>query len=314
MQTTLVQAGRMATVDVRALGDSVRGTELALGFRAAMSSDDAVWGPLSLQLWRGRSEIRTCPCAPFREVVVGLHTGGVNLRGQVEGRWIDRVSRPGHVTITPPGTPITWDVAGELQSCTLHIPPERFDNLVPDADGESLLREVRFEFATDDALLSASMASLARELQEPTERGPLYIETLADAVAFHLLQRRSRERASAVPCGALSRRALSAVVECIETSLSTGISLEALARAASLSRSHLCRAFRASTGCSPQQYLRRRRIERVRQFLLSEKISIAQIAADCGFASQAHLTDCFKSATGLTPFAFRRSRSGASEP
>jgi AraC family transcriptional regulator len=65
--------------------------------------------------------------------------------------------------------------------------------------------------------------------------------------------------------------------------------------------------FRAATGKTPHQYLTERRIERAKSMLLeAKKISLIDVAAQCGFSSQSHLTRVFRERVGVTPSEFKR--------
>jgi len=91
----------------------------------------------------------------------------------------------------------------------------------------------------------------------------------------------------------------------IEEHLESVIQIEHLAAAAHLSKSHFFRAFHRTLGQTPADYLRRRRIERAQQLMLTTRRSLAQIALDCGLADQAHLTRMFRRIVGETPGAWR---------
>ncbi|MCC0176383.1 helix-turn-helix transcriptional regulator [Waterburya agarophytonicola K14] len=54
------------------------------------------------------------------------------------------------------------------------------------------------------------------------------------------------------------------------------------------------------------QYVIYCRIERAKQLLKQQKIAIAEIATQVGFADQSHLTHHFKRHVGITPKAFRQ--------
>ena len=73
-----------------------------------------------------------------------------------------------------------------------------------------------------------------------------------------------------------------------------------------LSVSQLQREFSKNFGITPIRYLREVRIGVVRHLLESSDLSLAQIAAQCGFYDQSHLTRHFKSSTGLTPSKYRQ--------
>jgi len=84
------------------------------------------------------------------------------------------------------------------------------------------------------------------------------------------------------------------------------IALEDMANAAGLSRMHFAAQFRASTGLSPHEYLVRRRIARAQELLLNPNLSIAAIAMDAGFQTQAHFTVVFRKVVGEPPGRWRK--------
>jgi transcriptional regulator GlxA family with amidase domain len=86
-----------------------------------------------------------------------------------------------------------------------------------------------------------------------------------------------------------------------------GESLEVteLAEACSLSRSHFSRAFKCSTGLSPQDWIRTQRIARAKQLIRLTHLSLTQISLECGFCDQAHFCHIFTRSEGISPFAWR---------
>ena len=77
-----------------------------------------------------------------------------------------------------------------------------------------------------------------------------------------------------------------------------------LAAAAGCSRYAAYRAFRQAYGLSPSDYQRQLRVQTARR-LLSAGGAPAQVAADAGFADQAHLTRWVRRYYGVTPGAYR---------
>jgi AraC-like DNA-binding protein len=75
-----------------------------------------------------------------------------------------------------------------------------------------------------------------------------------------------------------------------------------LAAAAGCSRYAAYRAFRQAYGLSPSDYQRQLRVRTARR-LLSAGAAPAEVAADAGFADQAHLTRWFRRYYGVTPGA-----------
>ena len=73
-----------------------------------------------------------------------------------------------------------------------------------------------------------------------------------------------------------------------------------------VSISHFEVLFKKSTGLSPHKYLLRCRVERSKELLRCEDLSLAQVAARTGFCDQGHLTRHFKRIVGVTPSGYRK--------
>ena len=71
-----------------------------------------------------------------------------------------------------------------------------------------------------------------------------------------------------------------------------------------LSRYELARQFRRAYGTSPYRYLLMRRLDRARVALAGDQ-PLADLAAELGFADQAHFTRMFKAAFGMAPARHR---------
>jgi transcriptional regulator GlxA family with amidase domain len=94
----------------------------------------------------------------------------------------------------------------------------------------------------------------------------------------------------------------------IEANLDMPMRSSELAAIARLSPCHFSRVFRSSFGCSPLEYVTRRRMEHAQGLMLSTDAPLAQIALDCGLADQAHFSRLFRRFVGETPRSWRRAR------
>lgn len=83
------------------------------------------------------------------------------------------------------------------------------------------------------------------------------------------------------------------------------IEVAELASACALSRSHFSRAFKCSTGLSPQDWIRHQRIAHAKHLIRSTDLSLTQISLECGFCDQAHFCHIFTRSEGINPFAWR---------
>lgn len=69
---------------------------------------------------------------------------------------------------------------------------------------------------------------------------------------------------------------------------------------------HLARVFRKHYRCSVGQYVRRMRVDLAARQLAGSRCSIAEIAAQLGFADQSHFSRVFVKLIGLTPARYRK--------
>jgi AraC family transcriptional regulator len=162
-----------------------------------------------------------------------------------------------------------------------------------------------------DPLLAQIGFALWHELEQRAPAGALYAHTAAHLLAVHLLRRYSSlgpavEAASRAPACGLTPRQLRRVTDFVQAHLEHPLPCEALARQAGYSPSHFARAFRATTGESPHQFVLRQRVERARQLLDERDLPLAEVALASGFANQSHFTRVFKHRVGTTPRAYRR--------
>lgn len=96
------------------------------------------------------------------------------------------------------------------------------------------------------------------------------------------------------------------VIEYIHANLDHQINLDDLARAARLSRSRLYYLFKEETGLAPMQYLKRCRIEKARDLLVTTSLSLKEIRSTVGLSDRSHFTRGFKDAFGASPLEYRR--------
>lgn len=136
-------------------------------------------------------------------------------------------------------------------------------------------------------------------VDEMTEPDEIY---LALAQAVYRLTEMVRDGAASSGCSEPVR----VCVNYIQEHLHSQISLDELAREAGVSRSHLCRLFRADTGQSPSQYVLRAKLAEAHTLLTESGFSISEVANVLDFSSQSYFSACFKKRYGITPNAFRR--------
>jgi transcriptional regulator GlxA family with amidase domain len=92
----------------------------------------------------------------------------------------------------------------------------------------------------------------------------------------------------------------------IYDNLDRTIGVGELARLVHLSPNHFSRMFKRSVGVTPHGYVMRVRLERAKTLLTQSPLSLCQIALDCGFCDQAHMSRIFHQMVGVTPGRWRK--------
>jgi AraC-like DNA-binding protein len=152
-------------------------------------------------------------------------------------------------------------------------------------------------------------AALLRSAHQAAEYGDrlasstLLRAALADLLRAHAAGGPADDPGPARPAPAAVR----AVRDLLHERLADPPALAELAAMTGLSQFALLRAFRAATGLPPHAYLNQQRVRRARQ-LLDDGVQAADVAAQVGFADQAHLTRHFKRVVGVPPAAYQRER------
>ncbi|MBU3805360.1 MAG: AraC family transcriptional regulator [Candidatus Fournierella pullistercoris] len=90
-------------------------------------------------------------------------------------------------------------------------------------------------------------------------------------------------------------------IKYIQFNYSHNISIDDIAQAVGVSRSHLYRVFISNVGQSPIEYLTHYRIEEACCLLRQSQLSIAEIAVSVGFFDQFYFSRVFKKAKGVPP-------------
>lgn len=104
------------------------------------------------------------------------------------------------------------------------------------------------------------------------------------------------------------RKAVARMQALIEAHLTEPITIQMLARAARYSPCYAARLFKQHTGCSPFEYIRRRRLTAAAERLEGGTARVTDVAFDFVFDSHEGFTRSFARQFGMPPAAFRRLR------
>ena len=157
-----------------------------------------------------------------------------------------------------------------------------------------------------DAGVAALTEEIRRSLLGDPLKEPAYLSALAESI-FARIGCHYAGMGLHTPSGkeTLAPVVLKRAIQTVDDRLAETLSVEGLAENAGLSRSHFSRAFQASTGESPQDFIIGRRVSKARELLANTNMPLAEIASKTGFSSQAHFSTAFKKRLGLAPGKYR---------
>ena len=246
------------------------------------------------------------------EVIVLLQ-GRLHVRRRGDGHLQHCNAVPGTIWLCPDG--VEEDMIrlyGEVQeSIHLFLPALPLSQTVVGETGvDPDTVHLRYQGGFRDPLIEHIAWAIRAEMTDPAPAGRLLVETLAAALAVHVVRQYSNLAPASISLpsarGALDHRRLRRVTDFIEAELGEDLTIEALAKEASLSPFHFARAFKGATGSAPHRYLTYRRIERAKTLIGEGELPLADVADECGFSSQAHFTRRFKQFVGTTPGEYRK--------
>lgn len=156
--------------------------------------------------------------------------------------------------------------------------------------------------------IDGALFRVARELASPEYASSQLIDALSQGVLVDLIRllRGNAQQSPAAEEG-LSAQQLTKIREYVEGSDFISPTVQDIAKLVGISRRHLTRMFKTSTGQTIHSYVAEFRLRKAINLLASTEMSVKEISNKIGFASPWGLSSAFRDATGQTPTQFRRS-------
>ena len=220
---------------------------------------------------------------------------------------------PGVIWLCTAGQQIDWleMEQGTLEILHLYLGPDALLDYATERGFQGAATQ-SLHYTVSDPLLEQIGRAILAEMQAETAAGSLLVESLCSSLSARLLQSHSTSprdiaaRLSSV--GKLDPRRLSRVLEYIHARLGDALDIRGMASVANLSRFHFARAFKASTGQTPYQYVNAKRMAQAK-VMLAQNQPLAEIALALNFSSQANFTRAFRREFGITPGRYREQKS-----
>ncbi|OYU14988.1 MAG: hypothetical protein CFE37_08055 [Alphaproteobacteria bacterium PA4] len=274
--------------------------------RAPMvSSAGRRWGAM-------QADLETQPFLDVHQVSHRHHVLSFTLSSGINERRLERERRretmtKGMVAVVPAGMTLSTRTDTPLQYMNVILDPDVLAEL-PDRPGPAPRLRPTF-LSNDDPALGGLMREVHDVLLDEGGLADLRAEALGLSIARHLLRHHAEGGDNGLRWNyGLTRAQLRKVEEHILACHGDSLTVQALADLLGLSMPHFSRQFRQATGLSPYQYVLRIRLDQARRAVLRSRLPLLAIAADHGFASEAHLANAFRQHFGYTPGSLRNGR------
>ena len=271
----------------------------------SLSSADVRWSGLALEDYSVPALV-----IPKHEHVE--HFVHIVLRGSVKyqvstrGKTLEFQAKPGTTFILPQGTidEVIW--SGPTHRIAVAVHPRLLVSALDQTmQGNDI--ELTEHWNLLDPQIMAVLLALTTDLNQGSPAGRLYGDTLASALAIHLLHHYAvHRRAPATYRGGLPGYRLKRVLDFVGDHLAEELSLQQLAEIAGMSQHYFAELFKQSTGSPPHQYVLLQRIERAKQKLTAfDRGNVTEIGLEVGFQNPSHFARVFHRFVGISPSTFQ---------
>jgi AraC family transcriptional regulator len=201
--------------------------------------------------------------------------------------------------LVPAGVPVAWRKGAPSRHLSIYFHPtivgSKNDGVVFDRD--------RPVFNTQIAGIRPLVDQLGAELDRPDLLTPEATDSLSRLLLVRLARHLSDTGVTSNP---LTPKILARLRDYVFAHLTERILVADLAREAALSPHYFAHAFSEHTGQSPHQFVLGLRLDHAAQLLRGSNLNLIDVAHDCGFADQQHLSNAMRRHIGTTPSRYRR--------
>ena len=251
------------------------------------------WCPPESRCWHGLNSVSAAPHVIFPRTPVTIRQLG---RDPV-------VCDRNHVLFFNPGQRFFRSLRSRDgdRSYYVELSPELMFNLAH-------LSTFPFAFGPCDPSVFLLQRLAVRHLREPNPDPALVEESITEAVglaierarSFHGLRGKGREATRAA-----HREIVDQTKELLAARFRERLTMGEIASAIGVSRFHLSRVFRSSTGFSLHGYRNQLRLRAALERIADSQARLPGLASELGFSSHSHFTAAFRESFGVAPSELR---------
>jgi AraC family transcriptional regulator len=188
-------------------------------------------------------------------------------------------------------------------SLAFYLPRAALDAIADDVNAPRI-RDLSYEpgAGVNDPTISDLGSLLLPTLRHPDQANHLFVEHVLLAVGVHIAETYGGMRPMSRPArGGLAPWQERRATEILRANLKGGVALREVARECGLSVGYFSHAFRRTLGVAPHQWLIEQRVALSKEKLRDDRLTLSEVAMECGFSDQSHLSRAFRHTVGVSP-------------
>lgn len=272
------------------------------------SSDNLGWEGISHRAYHYRGQ--DVPIPPINHYMIVKYTNAhTPMQRCFDGKWTKKTCSSGDISLLTTLSDSHWHWTQEIDVSHVYISNELMSKVACDVLDRPI-KDVLLhdELQLQDPVLLNLVDSVQSEATAGNIGGSLYAESLAIQLAVHLLRNYAnitfKESWSANQLSLYQKKLL---IDYIDSHIHVKFRVEDLAALLGMGLWTFTKKFSESFGCTPHSFITSLRVEKAKQMLMEGRYAIKQVAYDCGFSDQAHLTRVVRANLGVTPGQLKRS-------
>jgi AraC family transcriptional regulator len=214
-----------------------------------------------------------------------------------------RVER-GLLSVTPANTPCDFTVHGPHGILIFNVSAARVSDLTEQITGKATTDLGPCHDFFRDPLIEQLSTRMWEEAVDGNPFGRVFADQAMNSLITLLCGRAARSQTRPPRRTALEGHRLGRVLDFVRDNLASDFGLADMASVAHMSEFHFSRQFKSVVGLSPHQYVIRKRVERAKDLIRENKLSLTQVALAVGFCDQSHLVRHFNRLVGVSPSRF----------
>jgi AraC family transcriptional regulator len=243
--------------------------------------------------------------APFHSFLMNVSDHDIAWEISSGGRTEQVLMKPNQIFFNQANVPFSRCTTDHYEFILILIEPAKMISSAPPIPNRITFAE---SYHIKDPNLEYIFRLLLSEIQAGNQNGKLFLENIVSILASHFVKNYSKEQSPELVenVSGFTSEELEKALYYIDKNMSESYKIENLAEEFGISKFNFIKKFKSSTNVTPHQFIIRKKLERSKNLLKEDSLSLADIAYMLNFSDQSHFTNSFKKMYGMTPREFRK--------